>query len=90
MKYSYLTNNVVLINDKSCYYMYRLITTFNKFASWQVFNSLSNNKILDWSKCKAFADDKINVKIRKLFMVTSIFSFSHNVFKSPSYGGGCH
>ena len=24
-------------------------------------NSLSNNKILDWSKFKAFADDKINV-----------------------------
>ena len=26
-----------------------------------LFNSLSHNKILDWSKFKAFADDKINV-----------------------------
>ena len=25
------------------------------------FNSLPNDKILDWSKLKAFADDKINV-----------------------------
>ena len=24
-------------------------------------NPLQNDKILDWSKCKAFADDKINV-----------------------------
>ena len=29
---------------------------------WSLFiNSLTNNKILDWSKLKAFADDKINV-----------------------------
>ena len=27
----------------------------------QRLNSLQNNKILDWSKLKAFADDKINV-----------------------------
>ena len=27
----------------------------------QVFNSLPNDKILDWSNLKAFADDKINV-----------------------------
>ena len=26
-----------------------------------MFNSLPNGKILDWSKFKAFADDKINV-----------------------------
>ena len=25
------------------------------------FNSIPNDKILDWSKLKAFADDKINV-----------------------------
>ena len=30
-----------------------------------IFNSLPNNKILDWSELKAFADDKINV-IEKL------------------------
>ena len=27
----------------------------------KIFNSLPNNKILDWSKFKAFADDKVNV-----------------------------
>ena len=28
---------------------------------WEQVNSLPKNKILDWSKLKAFADDKINV-----------------------------
>ena len=33
------------------------------------FNPLPNNKILDWSKFKAFADDKINMteKLKFLF-----------------------
>ena len=31
------------------------------------FNSLSNNKILDWSKLKAFADDKIHVNQKLKF-----------------------
>ena len=58
-------------------------------------NSLPNDKILDQSKFKAFVDDKINVtKILKSvqgreetlwgkekILVTSIFFFSHNVFK---------
>ena len=62
------------------------------------FNPLPNKNILDLSKFKAFADDKINVT-RKLkfalvrvenivgkaenagYLVTSIFSFPHNVFK---------
>ena len=59
---------------------------------------MTNDKILDWSKLRAFADDKLNVtKFRKSFWkgwktlletekllvtVPSIFSFSHNVFKS--------
>ena len=48
------------------------------------FNSLPNDKILDWSKFKAFADDKINVTEKLNFVlgrVESIFSFSHDVFK---------
>ena len=60
------------------------------------FNSLPNDKILDLSELKAFADERINVvkkikiclrKGRKTWwkkekmLVTSIFSFSHNVFK---------
>ena len=59
-------------------------------------NSLSNDKILEVTKFKAFADDKLNVpkmiisvfgKLEniegkgKKMLVTSIFSFSHNVFK---------
>ena len=61
-----------------------------------MFNSLSNKKILDQSKLKAFADDKINA-IEKLnlvlgwvknIVVASIFStmllkrFFHRVIKS--------
>ena len=54
-------------------------------------NPLPNDKILDWSKLETFADDKVNVteklKLilgrveREKMLVTSIFSFSHNVFK---------
>ena len=57
--------------------------------------SLRKDNILDWSKLKAFADGKIKVlkmMIFVLYMVenivekekmlaTSIFSYSHNVFK---------
>ena len=32
-----------------------------------VLNSLPNDKILDWSKLKAFADDKINVTVKLKF-----------------------
>ena len=61
-------------------------------------NSLPNDKIYDRSKLKAFADDNINVekKIeigvgkgrkhcgkRRKMLLTSIFSFSLNVFKRP-------
>ena len=64
-------------------------------------NSLPNDKILDWSKLKAFADDEINV-INKLkfvseriesilgkreMLVTSIFSFSENVCQKPPSSG---
>ena len=58
--------------------------------------TLPNDKILRCSKLKAFADNKTNVnkklkfglgrmekhcKKRKKILVTSIFSFSYNVFK---------
>ena len=33
----------------------------DKQYDFYLFNSLPNDKILDWSKFKAFADDKINV-----------------------------
>ena len=34
-----------------------------------MFNFLPNNKILDWSKLKAFADDKINVNQKLNFVL---------------------
>ena len=59
------------------------------------FNSLPFDKILDWSKFKAYADNKINVTEKLKFVLgsvenivgkgknagTSILSFSYNVFK---------
>ena len=62
-----------------------------------LFNSLPNDKFLDWSKVKALADVKINVTEKQKFvlvraekiigkekmLVVSIFSFSHYVFKGP-------
>ena len=61
----------------------------------ETFNFFPNDKILDWSKLKAFADDKLNVAkmtnsplikqktlwVKEKMLVTSTFSFSHNVFK---------
>ena len=32
-----------------------------KIAAFDIFNSLPNDNFLDWSKLKAFADDKIDV-----------------------------
>ena len=65
-------------------------------------NSLPNHKFLDWSILIAFADDIINVTKRLKFgnsegkktmwekekmLLTSIFSFSHNVFKGFLFQG---
>ena len=66
-----------------------------------LFNSLPNNIFLDWSKLKAFADDKMKVTKKMKFvskwwkilrkkekmLVTSIFSFSHNIFKKLHFQG---
>ena len=43
--------------------------------------SLPNDKILDWSTFKAFADDKINVTEKGKFVLENIFSFPQNFFK---------
>ena len=72
-----------------------LLSPVNMLISYN-FEGLPDDKILDWSKLKAFADDKLNVTkmIISLFdrveniigkgeiACTSNFSFSHNVFKS--------
>ena len=55
-------------------------------------NPVTNDKILDWSKLKAFAHNKINVTEKLKFVLGRVknivgkgenasFSFSHNVFK---------
>ena len=64
------------------------------------FNSLPNDKILDWFKFKAFALDKHESKIEFCFgtgrkhygkkekmLVSSIFSFSHIFFQKASFPG---
>ena len=67
----------------------------SKILLWGNESTLPNNKIFNWSKFQAFADHKI-LAIHKLYcvgraqnnvgkgemLVTSIFSFSQNVFKS--------
>ena len=61
-----------------------------------LFNCLPDNKILALTKLKVFADDKFNVaeemnavfdskdivEKEKMLLVTSVFSFTHNLFKS--------
>ena len=37
--------------------------------SCALFNSLPNNKILDWFKLKAFADNKVNVSEKLKFVL---------------------
>ena len=87
------TKNIVRKREKTGYYHFLLFPQcFQKayFSGslkvgivWYIVNSLPNDKILDWFKFKAFADDHINV-IQKLKVVldwienivTSIFSFS--------------
>ena len=57
----------------------------------QNFTFLLYNKILDWSILGAFVDNTIRlakVMIFVLVKVTSIFSFSNNVFKRL-YTRGC-
>ena len=65
--------------------------------------SLLNDKILDWSKFKVFAEDILNVARIMIsvsnwvenivgkgeMLVTSTFSFSHNVFKRLLSKGLC-
>ena len=72
-----------------------------EFIRAKALTFLPNDKMLEWSKLKAFADDKI-IAVQKLKFVNgrvkntmgkggkviSIFSFFHNVLKKPSSLGG--
>ena len=69
------------------------IFSFSHNISYSI-NSLPNNKILDLSKLKTFADYNVkvfqrlnfvlereeNIVEKEKMVVTSIFSFSHNVY----------
>ena len=63
--------------------------------SWR-FNSLWHCKILDWSKLRAYADDKINVTEKLKFVLgrvenivgkgeNAVYCFPHSVFKRLSF-----
>ena len=67
-----------------------------EYSIWSFVNSLPDDKILDWFKLKAFADENFSISICD--MVENIvrkgenagyqlFSFSHNVFKSFPFQG---
>ena len=43
-----------------------------KFVVWERVNSLPNDKLLDWSDFKDFADDKINVTYRINFVMGGV------------------
>ena len=71
----------------------------SKIALRDKINSLPDDKIVDWSKLKAFADNKINVAEMMISLPDmienivgkgenagySIFSFSHNVFSKDLF-----
>ena len=59
------------------------------YSSKRVFNSLANDVFLDWSKLKAFADDKSYVTEKLKFVLEKVENIvgkgenagNHNVFK---------
>ena len=80
-----------LICDKNLFYkFFFLLSLHHILIAGLLISSLPNNKILDWSKLKAFADDKPNVTQNLKFVLGrvenivrkrenagySIFSFS--------------
>ena len=92
--------NCLLLMCQNEYLWSKGLTHFNIYFvnSWYLlfFNPIPNDKILNQSKLKAFADSKMNLtkKLKFAFekvenivgkkekmLVTSIFSFSNNVFK---------
>ena len=52
------------------------VFTFVKYIFCLAIKPLPNDKTLDWSKMKAFADDKINVTEKLKFVLGKIQLFS--------------
>ena len=61
------------------------LTVYNKFTIWH-FNSLPKNKILDVTKLKAFADEKLNVAIKTI----SLFDRVENTVEKGGNAGYQH
>ena len=57
-----------------------------KLLGYASFNSLPNNKILDWSKVKAFADDKFKVAETRI----SVFDRVENIVGKGENAGYQH
>ena len=56
------------------------------FSKSSLFNSLQNDNILDWTKCKAFADDKLSAA--KIFI--SVFDLAENIVGKVENAGFQH
>ena len=65
-------------------FLWMTTTLFQHFFSY--FNSLPNNKILDWSKLKAFSDDKL--KVAKIMI--SVFDGIENIVGKGENSGCQH
>ena len=93
----YLCKDFVCFRSKSHLYDCIELFTNNSILDRAKFNSLLNNKLLDVTKLKAYADDKLNFatmiispfdtventcREKEKMLVTSIFAFSHSDFQS--------
>ena len=81
---------------------YCVVMGLTPYHTIMSFKSIRNDNVLDCSKWKTFADDKINaaqelkivlgsiykiLREKEKMLVGSIFSFSCNVFKQTSFQG---
>ena len=61
-------------------------TSFKDWHMGKIVNSLPNDKILDWSKLKAFADDNIKV----LNIIIFVFDRIENIVRKVEKAGYQH
>ena len=59
---------------------------YKPFSITKGLNSLPNNSFLDWSKFKAFADDKLNVTE----IIISVFVWTENIVGEGENAGYQH
>ena len=84
------TENVVEKRENAGKKHFLVFQTIFQSPFHQCFNSLPDNKMLDWSKLKSFADYKINVTENWKFVLERVENIvgkeenagSHNLFKT--------